>query len=125
MLPHAKAEAVLGVIRVIHNNGMRVVSGVACQKFWDIIHGHVIHMALHWAKEVMVKVGHADGLVENQVILYIPIGRVIKGQDTADSVVGLGTVGRVIADHFNWSVVILNDQCTFAEYSCISMQVKF
>ena len=55
-----QAYAGLGVIRALYNNGMRVFSGMACQNFWDIVQSHIIHMALHWAKQAMAKIGHAD-----------------------------------------------------------------
>ena len=58
---------------------MCVFIGVVCQKFRDIVHGQVIHTALHWAKQVMDKVGHTDCLVRDQVI-YITIGGVIKAR---------------------------------------------
>jgi hypothetical protein len=42
---------------------MRFVSGVGYQEFWGLANSHVIHTALHWAKQVMVKVGYVDRLV--------------------------------------------------------------
>ena len=54
------------VIWVLHDDGMSVVSGVQCQKFRNIVHDHVINTALHRAKQVMIKVWHADCLVEYQ-----------------------------------------------------------
>jgi len=54
------------VIGVLHDDGMRVVSGVQCQKFRNIVHDHVINTALHWAKQVMIKLWHTYSLVEYQ-----------------------------------------------------------
>jgi hypothetical protein len=45
---------------------MRLVSGVSCQEFGQVINHQVIHTALHWAKKVMVKMWDVDGLVDNQ-----------------------------------------------------------
>jgi len=42
---------------------MRFVSGVGYHEFWGLANSHVIHTALHWAKQVMVKVGYVDHLV--------------------------------------------------------------
>jgi hypothetical protein len=45
---------------------MRLVSGVSCQEFGQVVNGQVIHTTLHWAKNVMVKILDVDGLVDNQ-----------------------------------------------------------
>jgi hypothetical protein len=45
---------------------MRLVSGVSCQEFGQIVNSQVIHTTLHWAKKVMVKMWDVDGLVDNQ-----------------------------------------------------------
>jgi hypothetical protein len=45
---------------------MHLVSGVSCQKFRQVINGHIIHTTLLRAKKVMVKVWDVDGLVDNQ-----------------------------------------------------------
>jgi hypothetical protein len=45
---------------------MRLVSGVSCQEFGQVVNGQVIHTTLHWAKKVMVKMWDVDGLVDNQ-----------------------------------------------------------
>ncbi len=46
---------------------MRLVSRVSCQKIGQVVNDHVIHMTLHWAKKVMVKVWDVDGLIDDQV----------------------------------------------------------
>ncbi len=46
---------------------MRLVSGISCQEFGQVVNGQVIHTTLHWAKKVMVKMWDVDGLVDNQV----------------------------------------------------------
>ena len=119
-----QAETCRDCIKVIYHNRMRIFSGVTCQKFRDIVHGHVIPTTLHWAKEVMVKIRHADRLMKHQVI-DIAVRRMVKSKDAADRVKGLRAVRRVIADHFHWSVVILYNQCILTEYGGIGMQVKF
>ncbi len=45
---------------------MRLVSGVSCQEFGQVVNGQVIHTTLHWAKKVMVKMWDVDGQVDNQ-----------------------------------------------------------
>jgi hypothetical protein len=45
---------------------MRLVSGVSCQEFGQVVNGQVIHTTLHWAKKVMVKMWDVNGLVDNQ-----------------------------------------------------------
>ena len=42
---------------------MRLVSGVKHQKLWCVINGHVIHAALHGAKQVVIKMRYVNGLV--------------------------------------------------------------
>ncbi len=61
-----ETDMVRNVIRVLHNDVMRVVSGVQCQKFGNIIHNHVINTTLHRAKQVMIKLWHTYCLVEYQ-----------------------------------------------------------
>jgi len=45
---------------------MRFVSGVGYHEFWYLANSHVIYMALHWAKQVMIEVGYVDRLVQHQ-----------------------------------------------------------
>ena len=45
---------------------MRMVSGVIHQKFRCLVNGHVIHAALHGAKQVVIKVWYVNGLVYQQ-----------------------------------------------------------
>ncbi len=45
---------------------MRLVSGVSCHEFGQVVNGQVIHTTLHWAKKVMVKMWDVDSLVDNQ-----------------------------------------------------------
>jgi hypothetical protein len=45
---------------------MRLVSGVSCQEFGQVVNNQVIHTTLHWVKKVMVKMWDVDGLVDNQ-----------------------------------------------------------
>ncbi len=45
---------------------MRLVSGVSCQEFGQVVNGQVIHTTLHLAKKVMLKMWDVDGLVDNQ-----------------------------------------------------------
>jgi hypothetical protein len=87
---------------------MRLVSGVSCQNFWQVVNGHVIHKTLHWAKKVMVKVWDVDGLVDNQV--ERPPGLwVIIGNHTTHSLIGFTSKGFVIAHNRDRSLIVQND----------------
>ena len=46
---------------------MRILSGVNGQKFRDFIEGHVIHTALHVAKQMVQQVWDMNHLVDDQV----------------------------------------------------------
>jgi hypothetical protein len=48
---------------------MRILSGVNGQKFRDIVDGHVIHTALHRAKQMVQQVWNMNCLVDDQVEL--------------------------------------------------------
>jgi hypothetical protein len=86
---------------------MRLVSGVSRQKFWQVIHNHVVHMTLHWAKKVMVKVWDVDGLGDNQV--EHPLGLwVIISDHTTPSLISFTSEGLIIAHNKYWSLKVLN-----------------
>ena len=61
------------------------ISGKMSQGFWDVIDYHIIHAALHWAKQVMVEMWHVNCLVECKMI-YLPIAWMIEHQDAADCI---------------------------------------
>ncbi len=75
---------------------MRLVSGVSCQKFRQVVNSHVIHMTLDLAKKVMVKVWDVDGLIDDQVE-HLPGLRNIIGYDTTHGLVSLTSEGLIIA----------------------------
>ncbi len=81
-----------GIIRVRYSQCMRLFSRSSRQKFGRFINSHVIHAALHRAKQVMVKVRYVYGLVDHQVEL--PPGRGINiADDTADSLISVCSEG--------------------------------
>ncbi len=84
---------------------MRVVSGVVRQKFRRLVDGHVINLALHWAKEMVVKVGYMNSLVNHNVI-NLTGQRVIIGKRTTNGRIGLSTKGGVISFDNNRLVII-------------------
>jgi hypothetical protein len=87
---------------------MRLVSGVSCQKFGQVINGHVIHTTLHRAKKVMVKMWDVDGLVDNQVE-YPPGLWVIIGNYTTHSLISFTSEGLIIAHNGDRSIIVQND----------------
>ncbi len=87
---------------------MRLVSGVSCHKFWQVVNSHVIHTTLHWAKKVMVKVWDVDDLVDNQVE-HPPSLWVIIGNHTTHSLLSFTSKGLVIAHNGDRLVVVQND----------------
>ncbi len=87
---------------------MRLVSGVSCQKFGQVVNGHVIHTTLHWAKKVMVKMWDADGLVDNQVE-HPPGLWVIIGNYTTHSLISFTSEGLIIAHNGDRSIIVQND----------------
>jgi len=87
---------------------MRFVSRVGDQKFWSLTNSHVINTALHWAEQVMVKVGNMDGLVDHQVKNLAGL-RVIVRDHAADGVVCLGTEGSVITLDLDGSIIIIDN----------------
>jgi hypothetical protein len=84
---------------------MRLVSGVSCKKFWQVVNNHVIHTTLHWAKKVIVKVWDVDGRVDDQVERP-PSLRVVIGSHTTHSLISVRSEGRVIA-HNGYRLVII------------------
>jgi hypothetical protein len=88
---------------------MRLVSGVSCQEFGQIVNGQVIHTTLHWAKKVMVKMWDVDGLVDNQGE-HPPGLWVIIGNYTTHSLISFffffGSEGLVIAHNGDRSIIV-------------------
>ena len=84
---------------------MRLVSGVSCQEFGQVVNGQVIHTTLHWAKKVMVKMWDVDGLVDNQVE-HPPGLWVIISNHTTHSLISLTSEGLVIAHNGYWLLVV-------------------
>jgi hypothetical protein len=84
---------------------MRLVSGVSCQEFGQVVNGQVIHTTLHWAKKVMVKMWDVDGLVDNQG--ERPPGLwVIIGNYTTHSLVSFTSEGLIIAHNRDRSIIV-------------------
>jgi hypothetical protein len=84
---------------------MCLVSGVSCQEFGQVVNGQVIHMTLHWAKKVMVKMWDVDGLIDNQG--ERPPGLwVIIGNYTTLSLISFGSEGLVIAHNRDRSIIV-------------------
>ncbi len=90
---------------------MRLVSGVSCQKFGQIVNSQVIHTTLHWAKKVMVKVWDMDSLIDDQVE-HLPGLRIIIGYDTTHGLVSLTFKGLIIAHNRDRSIKVQSDQGT-------------
>ena len=84
---------------------MRLVSGVRCQKFWQVVNDHVIHATLHRAKQVMVKVWNVDCLM-NDKVERPPRLRVIIGNHATHSGIGLCAEGLIIAHYVHRSLVV-------------------
>jgi hypothetical protein len=93
---------------VFYGQSMRVVSGVMRQEFSRLVDGHVINLALHWAKEMVVKMWDVNGLVNHDVI-YFAGQRVIIGKRTTNGGIGLSAEGGVIPFDNNRSVIIEQD----------------
>jgi hypothetical protein len=87
---------------------MRLVSGVSCQKFWQVINGHIIHTTLHQAKKVVVKVGDVDGLVDNQVECPPSLWVIISNHAT-HSLISFTSEGLIIAHNRDRSLIVQND----------------
>jgi hypothetical protein len=90
---------------------MRLVSGVSCQNFGQVVNSHIIHTTLHWAKKVMVKVWDGDGLIDDQVE-HPPGLRIIIGYDTTHGLVSLTSEGLFIAHNGDRSIIVQSDQGT-------------
>ena len=84
---------------------MRFVSGVNIQKLGRFIDGHVINSALHQAKEMVVEVWYKYRLVYHQM-KYFTCSRIVKGNNAANCLIGLGTKGRVISHGLYRSIIV-------------------
>jgi hypothetical protein len=110
-----------GIIRVSQGQCMHLVSGVSCQELWQVVNDHIIHMTLHWAKKVMVKVWDVYGLIDD---LEPPPGLwVIVGYNTTHGLVSLSSKGLIIAHNGDRSIIVQNDQGTMPQYTCIGMRI--
>ncbi len=90
---------------VSYGQSMRVVSGVVRQKCRCLVDDHIINSTLHWAKEMVVKVGYMNSLVNHNVI-NLTGHRVIIGKRTTNGGIGLSAEGGVIYLDNNRSVVV-------------------
>ncbi len=84
---------------------MRLFSRLVRQKFGQFVNSHVIHAALHRAKQVMVKVGYVYGLVDHQMERPPGLGISIA-DDTTDSLICVCPEGCVISHNGNRSVIV-------------------
>ena len=53
---------------IVCYNGVAVVRGGLHQEFGYIIDRDVVNTTLHWAQQVMVKIGDEDSLMDHKVI---------------------------------------------------------
>ncbi len=84
---------------------MRLFSRSGRQKFGRFINSHVIHAALHRAKQVMVKVRYVYGLVDHQV--ERPPGRGISiADDTTDRLISVCSEGCIVSCNGDRSVIV-------------------
>ena len=87
---------------------MRMVSGVWHHKFRCFIHSHVIHAALHGAKQVVIKMGYMSGLMYQQQERP-PVRWVSVGQSAVNRPVFRATKLGVISFDMNRSIIVLED----------------
>jgi hypothetical protein len=119
-------KGVQPIVWVLDDNCVRVVSGKTSKKIWDIIDYHVINVALHGAKLVMVELWHVGHLMEHKVVyLHLPISRMVKCKGSTDCFERLQTLLWVIPNNFHRSVVTLYNKGAIPEFSRICMGVKF
>jgi len=93
------------VIIVWYCQSMHFVSGVGYHELWGLANSHVIHTALHWAKQVMVKVGYMDCLMQYQQQNLSGLRMIIR-QCTANGVISLRPKRPIITLNLYRSVVI-------------------
>ena len=103
---------------------MHLVSGVRQQKFWCVINGHVIHAALHGAKQVVIKMRYVNGLVY-QKQERPPVRWVSVGQSTGNRPVFRATKSGVIDFNMDGSIIVLEDVSMLTQYTGVSMRIKF
>jgi hypothetical protein len=78
-------------------------------EFGHLVNGHVMYMALHRAKQVMVEVGYVDGLIDDQ--MEHPPGRMVcVSHHPTNSLVNMGLEGFVVAHNGNWSIIVKYNQ---------------
>ena len=57
-----------GAAYVMCHYGMAVWGRGLYQELWYVVDGNVINSALHWEKQVVIKVGDLYGLVDNKMV---------------------------------------------------------
>ena len=103
---------------------MRLVSGVRHQKFWCVVNGHVIHAALHRAKQVVIKMWYVNSLVD-QKQERPPVRWVSVGHSTGNRPVFRATKSGVISFDMDGSIIVLEDVSMPTQYTGVSMRIKF
>ena len=103
---------------------MRLVSGVRHQKFWCVVNGHVIHAALHRTKQVVIKVGYVNSLVD-QKQERPPVRWVGVGYRAGNRPVFRATKSGVISFYMDGSIIVLEDVSVPTQNTGVSMRIKF
>ena len=103
---------------------MRLVSGVRHQKFWCVINGHVIHAALHGAKQVVIKMWYVNSLVD-QKQERPPVRWVGVGYSARNGLVFCATKFGVIGFNMDGSIIVLEDVSMLTQYTGVGMRIKF
>ena len=88
------------LVRVRGGNSMESISWVLCEKSRSVMNNHVVHMALEWAKQVMVKCGNFNHLVHDDVV-HLACLWMILCQGLRDCTVIIAAQSRVIAMDIN------------------------
>ena len=103
---------------------MRLVSGVRHQKFRCVINGHVIHAALHGAKQVVIKMWYVNSLVD-QKQERPPVRWVSVGHSSGNRPVFRATKSGVISFDMDGSIIVLEDVSMMTQYTGVSVGIKF
>ena len=104
---------------------MRLVSGVRHQKFRCVINGHVIHAALHGAKQVVIKVWYVNSLLVDQKQERPPVRWVSVGHSSGNRPVFRATKSGVISFYMDGLIIVLEDVSMLTQYTGVSMRIKF
>ena len=91
---------------ILSNNDVRLWCWGWAKELQAIIDSHVVHVDLHWTKEVVIKVSNVNCLMYNYVVL-LACHRMLVGYSAQNNLVLFGPQGSLVSLDVDRCLVIM------------------